>query len=153
MFDYLTIARALSDENRVRILMALRDRSLCVCQVTAFLDLAPSTTSKHLSILRQARLIEGRKRGRWVYYELAGDRATSLIRGALDWTRQHLERDASIVRDEERIAAIIRTEGVCGLDECAEGMHAPELHALDTLQVDEDVAENGGPRQHDDQSV
>lgn len=54
MFDFLTTCRALADENRIRILMALRGRQLCVCQVTAFLDLAPSTTSKHLSILRQA---------------------------------------------------------------------------------------------------
>ena len=62
MFDFLTTCRALADENRIRILMALRGRQLCVCQVTAFLDLAPSTTSKHLSILRQARLIESNNR-------------------------------------------------------------------------------------------
>lgn len=73
MFDFLTTCRALADENRIRILMALRGRQLCVCQVTAFLDLAPSTTSKHLSILRQARLIESNKQGRWVYYRLADD--------------------------------------------------------------------------------
>ena len=40
MFDFLTTCRALADENRIRILMALRGRQLCVCQVTAFLDLA-----------------------------------------------------------------------------------------------------------------
>ena len=72
MFDFPTTCRALADENRIRILMALRGRQLCVCQVTAFLDLAPSTTSKHLSILRQARLIESNKQGRWVYYRLGG---------------------------------------------------------------------------------
>lgn len=50
MFDFLTTRCALTDENRIRVLMALRGRQLCVCQVIAFLDLAPSTTSKHLSI-------------------------------------------------------------------------------------------------------
>ena len=71
MLDFMNITRALSDENRVRILMALRKRTFCVCQITALLDLSPSTTSKHLSVLKQARLIEGKKQGKWVYYSLA----------------------------------------------------------------------------------
>ena len=93
MFDFLTTCRALADENRIRILMALRGRQLCVCQVTAFLDLAPSTTSKHLSILRQARLIESNKQGRWVYYRLADDSPRPNIREALAWMKDSLAND------------------------------------------------------------
>ncbi len=65
MRDVVTIAKALSNENRVRILAILEGRELCVCQVIELLGLAPSTVSKHLSILKQARLIDGRKQGRW----------------------------------------------------------------------------------------
>ncbi len=68
MFDTLTMLKALADENRIRIIMALRGKELCVCTLTELLDLAPSTTSKHLSVLKQARLIESVKDGNFVYY-------------------------------------------------------------------------------------
>ena len=68
MRDFMAIVKALADENRVRALMALRERELCVCEIIELLGLAPSTVSKHLSILYQAGLLESRKDGRWVYY-------------------------------------------------------------------------------------
>jgi DNA-binding transcriptional ArsR family regulator len=55
MRDILSITKALSDENRVRILIALSHGELCVCQVIELMKLAPSTVSKHMSILKQAR--------------------------------------------------------------------------------------------------
>ena len=68
MRDFMNITKALADETRVRILMALRDGELCVCQITELFGMAPSTISKHLSILFQAGLVESRKTERWVYY-------------------------------------------------------------------------------------
>jgi len=51
MFEFMNITKALADENRVRILMALNGRDeLCVCQLIDMLQLAPSTVSKHLFI-------------------------------------------------------------------------------------------------------
>ena len=63
MFTYMAITRALSDQNRVRMLLALNGRELCVCQIIELLGLAPSTVSKHMSILANARLVEGRQGG------------------------------------------------------------------------------------------
>lgn len=54
MLDPLDALKALADENRLRILCALREGELCVCEVIALLELAPSTVSKHLSVLRAA---------------------------------------------------------------------------------------------------
>ena len=68
MFEFMTVIKALADGNRVRILSVLAGRELCVCQIIEMLGLAPSTVSKHLSILRQARLVDDRKEGRWMYY-------------------------------------------------------------------------------------
>lgn len=134
MFDFLAICRALSDENRLRILMALRERELCVCQVTAFLDLAPSTTSKHLSILRQARLIESSKHGRWVYYRLAGERASMLVREAVAWMSAALADDPLISSDNEKILQILKAEAECDLGNGGtETFHSLELHSLDEL--------------------
>ena len=75
MFSFMAITRALSDQNRVRTLMALRDLELCVCQIIELLELAPSTVSKHMSILANARLVEGRQDGRWRYYRASRARA------------------------------------------------------------------------------
>ncbi len=140
MFDFLTLCRALSDENRVRMLMVLRGRRLCVCQLTAFLDLAPSTTSKHLSILRQARLIEGRKDGRWVYYTLAeSPRTPTTVKGALRWLEESLAQDPFIAEDAARIEAVLEAERACGLDPTAREnahFHSPELHIHDPELTD-----------------
>ncbi|MHC4105048.1 MAG: ArsR/SmtB family transcription factor, partial [Planctomycetota bacterium] len=70
MLDFINMTKALSDENRVRAIMMLRNGELCVCQLIEMLGLAPSTVSKHMSILRQARLVQVRKEGRRMYYRL-----------------------------------------------------------------------------------
>lgn len=138
MLDFLNVTKALTDENRLRILMALRRRELCVCQVTAFLDLAPSTTSKHLSLLRQARLIEARRKGKWVYYRLPGTGESrtgdSPALDALELTLTHLSGLPVILRDEARIQAMLeREELLCaGMNaEEKESLHSPDIHLLE----------------------
>lgn len=97
----------MADENRIRILGALQDRELCVCQLIELLGLAPSTVSKHLSILRNARLIESRKQGRWMYYRLSGDNASEQITTALQWLRQAYEQSAQYMEDRKRLEEIL----------------------------------------------
>ena len=53
MRDFLAVTKALADETRVRLLLALRDHELCLCQLVELVALASSTVSKHMSILRQ----------------------------------------------------------------------------------------------------
>lgn len=75
MKDSVAVAKALSDSNRMRALLALRKGKLCVCRIIALLGLAPSTVSKHMAILKNAGLVQCRKEERWMYYRLptAGD--------------------------------------------------------------------------------
>jgi DNA-binding transcriptional ArsR family regulator len=70
MRKILAIANALGDKSRLRTVLALTRGKLCVCQIAELLQLAPSTVSKHLSILKEADLVETEKSGRWVYYSL-----------------------------------------------------------------------------------
>src|SRR5215475_11888450 len=107
MREVVAIAKALSDENRVRILAMLDGRELCVCQVIELLGLAPSTVSKHLSILKQARLIDGRKDGRWMYYRLADDDVPQAAQEAISWTLNGLGRDKRREQDTERLLQIL----------------------------------------------
>ncbi len=73
MRGLMAVLRALADENRLRILLAVQERELCVCQIVELLGLAQSTVSKHLSILHHARLVEWRKDGRWIFYRAADE--------------------------------------------------------------------------------
>ena len=133
--SFMNITKALSDENRVRILMALRTHSFCVCEITAFLDLSPSTTSKHLSVLKQARLIEGRKDGKWVYYKLASSpQSYAMAREAILWIEKSIGDCHEIREDEVRIREILKEEkakfGVDG-SELSDEFHSIALHSLE----------------------
>jgi DNA-binding transcriptional ArsR family regulator len=110
MLTFMNITKALADENRVRILMALQGHELCVCQIIDLLQLAPSTVSKHLSILKQARLVKGRKAGRWIYYRLADTEKPRMIPGALQWVAQALQDQRQIQKDAEQLAVILQKD-------------------------------------------
>jgi len=111
MRHILRTTKALADENRLRIIGVLRGRELCVCQLIELLGLAPSTVSKHLSILRSARLIDSRKQGRWMYYRLADPAGASRhIIGALDWTVRSVAATDQFVWDNERMEAILEID-------------------------------------------
>jgi DNA-binding transcriptional ArsR family regulator len=88
----------------------LKDRELCVCQLIELLCLAPSTVSKHLSILRNARLIDSRKQGRWMYYRLAGPDAPRTIVQALEWTCRSFAETDRFIEDGHRLEAILRID-------------------------------------------
>jgi len=102
----MNITKALADENRVRILLALRAGELCVCQITELFGLAPSTISKHLSILYQAGLAESRKDGRWIYYRLPGKEAPATVRRAIDWVAQSVNGEERVAEDATRLKKI-----------------------------------------------
>lgn len=109
MKDFVAVTKALSDESRVRALYALRSGELCVCRIIALLGLAPSTVSKHMSVLKHAGLVQCRKEERWMYYRLptAGDRS-AMIRKALEWVFQSLAEDQGIKNDAAHLARILR---------------------------------------------
>jgi len=110
MREILAITGALSDGNRVRVLQALKGGEVCVCQITEFLGLSPSTASKHLSILRAAGLVEARKEGRWMYYRLPGDAAPPPVRGAIEWLQSALARDPQVKEDRKRLEAVLKED-------------------------------------------
>jgi len=105
---FMAASKALADENRVRILALLRGRSLCVCQIIAVLGLAPSTVSKHLSILRAAGLLDIEKRGRWVYCRPAGFKAPRPARAALGWLKDSLRGAERLAEDRRSLAQVLK---------------------------------------------
>jgi len=107
MRSTLRITKALSDMQRLRILMMLRAGELCVCQIIAVLGLAPSTVSKHLSLLSEADLVISRKEGRWAYYQLPKGTMLKAVKPLLKWLEESLNGDDSIAKDETKLHAAL----------------------------------------------
>ena len=103
MQEILSITKALSDETRVRALLSVKDGELCLCQIIEVLGLAPSTVSKHMNVLQQARLVQCRKRGKWHFYRLPAGRAGSAAKRALTWIVAELRDDPMIAKDAKKI--------------------------------------------------
>ena len=62
--------KALADENRLRILMLLRERELCVFEIMGVLGLSQPLVSSHLGVLRAAGLVDARREGKRMRYAL-----------------------------------------------------------------------------------
>ncbi|MHC4660616.1 MAG: ArsR/SmtB family transcription factor [Planctomycetota bacterium] len=121
MKNLMAITKALSDETRVRALMFLRHGELCVCQIIDILNLAPSTVSKHMSILYGADLVESRKDGRWIYYRLPGRNADPAARQAIKFLQNALKNSPGIRKDDKKARATLKKNKgrLCALYRCA----------------------------------
>lgn len=106
MRQVLTIAKAIGDESRARVLLALRDGELCLCQIIDLLKLSPSTVSKHMDVLQQAGLVERRKDGRWHYFRLADDPATPVVQRAIGWLLESLQDEPVAIGDAKKLCCV-----------------------------------------------
>ena len=78
--------KALSDQNRLQILAQLNNEEKCACVLLEKLAISQPTLSHHMRILADARLVECRKEGKWMYYSLrrgAGEEMARLIKAYL----------------------------------------------------------------------
>lgn len=70
MKEELNLFRALSDETRLRIMVLLSRKELCVCQLEWALGLTQAKVSRHLNVLKNAGLVRDRRQGLWIFYSL-----------------------------------------------------------------------------------
>lgn len=70
---------ALANEDRLRLVSALRDGEMCVCELQVVLDAPQSTVATHLRKLRDAGVIKRRRKGKWSYYRLADGAVFDLL--------------------------------------------------------------------------
>ena len=102
----LEIHRALSDPGRIRALLVLRERELCVCHLVELLELSASTVSRHMSQLRRAGLVEVRRDGRWTWYRRPTFDAATPQRRALRGLDKALADTDLAARDRRMIHTI-----------------------------------------------
>jgi len=73
--------KALGNDVRLRIYRALREETLCVCEINELLDMSQSAVSQHLSRLEQAGLVESTRVGQWTFYQPVQDSFQDAIDG------------------------------------------------------------------------
>lgn len=99
------IGKALDHPIRIRALAALRERELCVCELIELFGLSPSTVSKHMSIVADARLVDRRRVGKWTHYSLP-ENPPEPVAHALAMVMSLVDEDPLILRDREHIPEI-----------------------------------------------
>lgn len=112
MKDFLKVAKALSDPNRVKILKMLQHKRMCVCEIQALLSIAQPSVSKHLKILENAGLVSSEKDGLWVDYFLA-DGSISPYAASLLGNLRHWLSDDHEVADIVKQIPLVNREEIC----------------------------------------
>ena len=109
----LSLFKALSDRNRLRIIAALIFQpELCACQITELLQVTGATASRHLGILVSAGLLKSRKDGRWVYFKIRNEPA---FKPMMAWIRTQMTDAEWVENDRATLKDIVAldTEVLC----------------------------------------
>ena len=87
LYDLAELFKVFGDSTRIRILSALYGGECCVQDIADGLQMTPSAVSHQLKILKQSRLIKGRREGKHIFYSLADEHVRSIIAEG----REHIE--------------------------------------------------------------
>lgn len=87
LYDLAELFKVFGDSTRIRILFVLFQSEMCVCDLAQSLNMNQSAISHQLKILKQAKLVTGRREGKSVIYSLADEHVRTII----DQGREHIE--------------------------------------------------------------
>ncbi len=79
LYDLAELFKVFGDSTRIKILCALFESEMCVCDIAALLSMNQSAISHQLRVLKQARLVKYRKEGKVVYYSLDDDHVKQIF--------------------------------------------------------------------------
>ncbi|WP_300258920.1 ArsR/SmtB family transcription factor [Clostridium sp.] len=84
LYELAEIFKVFGDSTRIKILCALFEGEMCVCDMSELLGVSQSAVSHQLRVLKQARLVKFRREGKTVYYSLADDHVKHIFNEGLD---------------------------------------------------------------------
>lgn len=79
LYDLAELFKVFGDTTRIKILWALAESEMCVCDIAALLNMTQSAISHQLRILKQAKLVKNRRDGKIVYYSLDDDHVEQIF--------------------------------------------------------------------------
>lgn len=89
LYDLAELFKVFGDSTRIRILFALFENEVCVCDIAATLDMTQSAISHQLRILKQSKLVKSRREGKSIYYSLADNHVKTIIAQGME----HIEEE------------------------------------------------------------
>jgi ArsR family transcriptional regulator len=89
LFDLSDFFKVLGDSTRVKIMYALDQSEMCVCDLAVLLNMTKSAISHQLTSLRRANLVKYRKEGKIVFYSLTDNHVKEIIEKGLDHIREN----------------------------------------------------------------
>ena len=84
LYDLAELFKVFGDSTRIKILYALFEAEMCVCDIAALLGMTQSAISHQLKALKNARLVKSRRDGKTVFYSLADDHVKTIIDQGLE---------------------------------------------------------------------
>ncbi len=84
LYDVAELFKVFGDSTRVRIICALFESEMCVCDIAAVLNMTQSAISHQLRVLKHSRLVKYRRSGKTVYYSLADDHVQNIFNQAFE---------------------------------------------------------------------
>lgn len=84
LYDLADLFKTFGDTTRIRILYALFESEMCVCDIAGLLDMTQSAISHQLKVLKQSRLVSSRREGKTVFYALADAHVRAIIDQGLE---------------------------------------------------------------------
>lgn len=97
MEKLLNIFKVLSDETRMRILVLLYHRKLCVCQMQGILGESQPKISKHLGKLRDMGIVKDERQEQYIFYYI--DKENELLREILEKVISQIDESLSLKKD------------------------------------------------------
>lgn len=89
LYDLAELFKVYGDSTRVRILWALDESEMCVCDIAVLLNMTQSAISHQLRVLKRARLVKSRREGKVVYYSLDDDHVKSIFEQGLNHIKEN----------------------------------------------------------------
>lgn len=83
LYDLAELFKVFGDTTRIKILWALAESDMCVCDIAVLLNMTQSAISHQLRVLKQARLVKYRKEGKIVYYSLDDEHVKQIFNQGL----------------------------------------------------------------------
>ena len=79
LYDLAELFKIFGDSTRVKILYALLESELCVCDIAKLMEVTQSAVSHQLRVLKNSKLVKARREGKTVYYSLADDHVIHIL--------------------------------------------------------------------------